>query len=55
MPKPTPARETIEGPEASRRVTGAIKKTVSPSKDELKRRDAAWRRDRLKTKRNTGR
>jgi hypothetical protein len=45
----------IEGPEALDRFTGAMKKILSVSKDELRRRDAAWRRERLKPKRNTGR
>ncbi|HEX7407778.1 MAG TPA: hypothetical protein VF515_09040 [Candidatus Binatia bacterium] len=55
MPKPAPARDMIEGSEALDRFTGAMKKILSVSKDELKRRDAAWRRERLKPKRNTGR
>jgi hypothetical protein len=51
VPKPAPAPEFIEGPEAFKRFQDAMKEIVSVSKDELKRREAAWRQKRTKTKR----
>ena len=48
MPKPAPAREMIEGPEAWERFKGAMRQALSVSKAELKRRDAEWRRGRKK-------
>ena len=40
----------VEGPEAWQRFTDAVKQVMSVSKDELKRREAAWKRERAKTK-----
>jgi len=51
MPKPAPAREMIEGPEAWKRFSEAVKQIVSVPKDELARRDAAWHKARAKVKR----
>ncbi|MFI5396895.1 MAG: hypothetical protein ACHQ9S_15265 [Candidatus Binatia bacterium] len=50
MPKPAPAREMVEGPPAWERFKAAVQQIVGVSKDELKRRDAAWRRERRKSK-----
>lgn len=50
MPKPAPARQMVEGPEAWKRFAGALKQIASVPKDELARRDAAWHRERAKVK-----
>jgi hypothetical protein len=51
MAKSAATREMIEGPEAWKRFTGAMKRILGISKRELKRRDEAWHRTREDVKR----
>ncbi len=51
MPKPAPVREMVEGPVAWERFKAAVQQIVGVNKDEYQRRDAAWRRERVKVKR----